>query len=81
MPAGTAIAMSVSTRAFPRAGIVVFWALQVVMKESAVPAVVAIVLTKNPLSASAHGVHTCINHTPRHMRSLLWESLLLWKAS
>ena len=30
VPAGTAIAMSVSTNAFPRAGNVVLWALRVV---------------------------------------------------
>lgn len=41
MPAGTAIARSVSTNALPLAGIVVLWALQVVHQMSAMPAIVS----------------------------------------
>lgn len=73
VPAGTAIAMSVSTNALPRAGIVVSWALQVVKKVSDV---LAVLLTTFPKSAGAHEYHTCIYHIRQRMRSLLWGSWL-----
>lgn len=54
VPAGTAIDMSVSTNALPRAGIVVSWALQMAQKESATPAGL---LTTIHLSQCAHESH------------------------